>query len=122
MDSNNAADLNLLDESTSNVNVCNKKLLLTEKMYTTNNTAEWSIVHFESDEEENVEGFSDLVPSSWITAKGTLSWFPINEHRGTINKLVKQCTKPKPEWNCFSIKKIEESIGKFTMRLFFLCN
>lgn len=119
MDSNNA-DLNLLEESTANVNVCNKKLVLTEKM--SKNTAEWSIVHFESDEEEIVEGFSDLVPSSWITARGTLSWFPINEHRGTINKLVKQCTKPKPEWNCFSIKKIEENIGKFTMRLFFLYN
>ncbi|XP_011883633.1 PREDICTED: uncharacterized protein LOC105570796 [Vollenhovia emeryi] len=113
MDSNPAADLNLLNKSTSNVDVCSKKSVSAERTCAENNTAEWSIVYFESDKEENIEGFNDLIPSSWITAKGALSWYPMNEHRGTIKKLVKQCGKPNLEWNCYSIKKIEESIENF---------
>jgi len=30
----------------------------------------WSIVHFESDEENCDDGFNDLIPSSWIDAHG----------------------------------------------------
>ncbi|XP_018365077.1 PREDICTED: uncharacterized protein LOC108762533 [Trachymyrmex cornetzi] len=78
-----------------------------------NVTDQWSIVYFESDEEENVEGFSDLIPSSWITMMGTHSWYPMNEHKTTIHKLVKHCTKANPKWNCFSIKKTQESIGNY---------
>ncbi|XP_067213604.1 uncharacterized protein [Linepithema humile] len=84
-----------------------------EKTFTVNDATVWSIVHFESDEEDNVEGFNDLIPSSWITTMGTLSWYPINEHKGTIHKLVKQCAKANPEWNCFSIRKIEQGIENY---------
>jgi hypothetical protein len=73
----------------------------------------WSIVYFKSDEEEDIEDFHDLIPSSWITSSGTLSWYPMNEHQATIHKLVKQYAKPDSKWNCFSIKKIIENMGKY---------
>jgi len=82
---------------------------------TENNTSEWSIIRFDTDIEEDVKGFNDLIPSSWITKRGTLCWYPMNDHQATIQKLVKQCTKPNFEWNRFSMKKIEENIGKLYM-------
>lgn len=86
------------------------------QMHIDGNVAKWSIVHFETDEEENVEGFNDLIPSSWITTTGKLCWYPMDENQATIYKLVKQCAKVDPQWNCFSIKTIEKDIGKFYVR------
>ncbi|XP_036145344.1 uncharacterized protein LOC105828494 isoform X2 [Monomorium pharaonis] len=48
------------------------KSVFTEKTHIDNNhfddsMTEWSIVHFETDEEEEIENFYDLIPSSWIT-------------------------------------------------------
>lgn len=100
--------------SENNDNVCEISLF-TEKTHTDNDVAEWSIVHFETDEEEEIEGFDDLIPSSWITGK--LCWYPMQEHQATIQKLVKQCAKPNSKWNCFSITKIEVNIGKFCVKI-----
>lgn len=80
---------------------------------TENNTSEWSIIHFDTDIEEDVDGFNDLIPSSWITKRGTLCWYPMNDHQSTIQKLVKQCAKPNLEWDLFSMKKIEENIDNY---------
>lgn len=119
-DSSNSEQTILLKENDniSDVNDVNEKLVQDEcfKSYSaakerTKHMAEWSIVYFETDEEDIDEGFHDLIPSSWIT-RGTLR-YPINENRAIIHKLVKQCAKPGSEWNCFSIKEIEENIGKF---------
>lgn len=103
------------NEHLSNVkdNVFDKTSISATKEIIIDNMTEWSIVHFETDVEEDVESFNDLIPSSWITNSETLSWYPMNEHQATVQKLVKQCTKPYLDWNCFSIKKIEGNIGKF---------
>ncbi|XP_077272829.1 uncharacterized protein LOC143903250 [Temnothorax americanus] len=82
-------------------------------MHTDDDVAKWSIVHFETDEEEDIESFNDLIPSLWITTTGTFCWYPMTEHQATVQKLVKQCAKVNSEWNCFSIKTIEEGIGKY---------
>lgn len=75
--------------------------------------SEWSIVYFESDKDEIDEGFNDLIPSSWITAGG-VGWYPIKETKGKIQKSVKRCENPNyHDWNCFSIKEIENGIGNF---------
>lgn len=37
----------------------------------------------------------------------------MKEHKATIHKLVKQCAKPSIDWNCFSIKKIQEDIENY---------
>lgn len=83
------------DEHLSNVkdNVIDKTSISATKE-TIDNMREWSIVHFETDVEEDVESFNDLIPSSWITNSETLSWYPMSEHKATIQKRVKQCTKP----------------------------
>lgn len=95
-----------------------EKSILAKRVCTNNDVTEWSIVHFDSDEEENVEGFSDLIPSSWITMNGTLSWYPMNEHKATIHRLVKQCANVSLDWNCFSIKKLQEGIDKVYNKIF----
>lgn len=58
------------DISDKNKNVIREKSLFNEKTHTDNDVAEWSIVHFETDEEEDIEGFDDLIASSWITTTG----------------------------------------------------
>lgn len=78
----------------------------------------WSIVHFESVDED--ESFNDLIPSSWISNTGSLAWYPMNEHKESVQKLVKQCAKANSDWNCFPIKIIEEDIGKYYNRKTFL--
>lgn len=98
--------------SEKNDNVIGRKSVITEKTHVDNNVAEWSIVHFVTDDEEDIEGFNDLIPSSWITTTGTLCWYPMNEHQATTYKLVKQCAKANLKWNCFSVRKIEVNIGK----------
>lgn len=105
------------NESDTNVNVIGEKSVFAEKTHIENDMAEWFIVHFETDEEEDVEGFNDLIPSSWITTTGTLCWYPINEHQATIQKLVKQCAKVDSKWDCFSIRKIEVNIDKFYVKI-----
>lgn len=104
--------------SNTNDNVSCEKSVLARKMHTEDNMAKWSIVHFETDEEENIEGFNDLIPSSWIMTMGTLCWYPMKQHQATIHKLVKQCATANPKWNCFSVKIIEEGIGKFHVIIF----
>ncbi|XP_011698265.1 PREDICTED: uncharacterized protein LOC105456142, partial [Wasmannia auropunctata] len=76
-------------------------------------TPAWSIVHFDTDDENNLDSFNDLVPSSWISTLGTMCWYPMNKHQGTIQKLVKQCAKLNSEWDCFPIRKIEEGIENY---------
>ncbi|XP_067211579.1 uncharacterized protein [Linepithema humile] len=114
----NSADTILLKEDESSLhdvydNGSNKKSVFIAKTHTEDDIAQWFVVYFESDEEEDIESFNDLIPSSWITSSGTLSWYPMNEHQATIHKLVKQCAKPNLKWNCFSIKKIEENIENY---------
>lgn len=91
----------------------------------------WSVIEFETDTEDNVERFKDLVPSAWISSNKKVCWYPMHDHKSTIKKLVKQCAQMNPKWNCFSMKIIEENIGTFFLRfckiflnLFFLkkCN
>lgn len=74
---------------------------------------EWSILEFDTDVEDDIERFKDLVPSIWISSNKTVCWYPIYEHKSTIQKFSKQCEKVKPEWNCYSIKIIEENISTF---------
>lgn len=57
----------------------------------------WSIVHFDTDNEDNLNGFYDLVPSSWISTLGTMCWYLMEKHQGTIQKLTKQRAKSNPE-------------------------
>lgn len=92
-----------------------EKSIIAGKACIDDNVIGWSIVQFESDDEDNVESFLDLIPSSWIMGMGSLCWYPIEEHKATIQKLMKQCAKADLQWNCFSIKKIHEGIGKFPM-------
>lgn len=104
----------------SSININNdvpEGFMLSEK---TENVPEWSIVYFESDEEDCVDSFNDLIPSSWIATQGSLCSYPMNEHKSTIQKLVKQCATANVEWNYFTIKKIEEGIGKFSNKIKFL--
>ncbi|XP_024893541.1 uncharacterized protein LOC112468549 [Temnothorax curvispinosus] len=100
-----------------NDNVFCEKSVSTGKMHTDDDVAKWSIVHFETDEDEDIESFNDLIPSSWITTTGTLCWYPMTEHQATVQKLVKQCAKANSEWNCFAIKTIEEDIGKYDQKM-----
>lgn len=69
--------------------VTDETSVFSEKAQSINNNisqpmAEWSIVYFETDVEENIEGFNDLIPFSWITKGGTLGWYPMNEHQATL--------------------------------------
>lgn len=57
-----------------NDNVISEKSVFAGKACTDDDVGKWSIVHFETDEEEDVEGFNDLIPSSWITTMGILCW------------------------------------------------
>lgn len=41
----------------------------------------WSIVHFETDDENDMDGFDDLIPSSWISTLGTTCLYPMNIKR-----------------------------------------
>ena len=84
----------------------------------TKNVSEWSIIYFESDEEDNVESFNDLIPTTWITKEGSLCQYPMYEHKSTIQKLVKRCARANTSWNYFKIKKIEQGIGKFLKNVF----
>ncbi|XP_071574735.1 uncharacterized protein [Temnothorax nylanderi] len=110
----NATDTNM-NNNLPDVNdkVTGEKSVLASKMCTEDDVKEWSIVYFESDEEEDIEGFNDLIPSSWITNMGALSWYPMAEHKATIRKLVKQCVKADLKWNCFCTQKIQEGIENY---------
>jgi len=79
----------------------------------TDEIKQWSILEFDTDTEDDVERFKDLVPSKWISSNKTLCWYPIREHKSTIQKLAKQCAEANPKWNCFSMKVIEENISMF---------
>lgn len=120
-DSINVDNVNLIEKenlSDKQDDVIDKTLASTEKAQSTeNNTFKWSIVHFDTDIEENIESFNDLILSSWITKRETLCLYPMNEHRATIQKLVKQCAQPNFECNLFSMKKIEE-IGELHEMIF----
>lgn len=103
-----------VDIANDNITI-NEKLIHIAKKHTENiySEAEWSIVYFETDIEKEIDdGFYDLIPSSWIT-RGTSCFYPMHENRAIICKLAKHCAKPDLKWNYFSIKKIEENIGKF---------
>lgn len=73
----------------------------------------WAIVKFESDIEDDLEGFIDLVPTSWISNTNALCWYPMHQHKATIEKLAKKCVAVDTKWQCFSMKMIEEGIGMY---------
>lgn len=102
------SDIIINNTGDKNDDVIGEKSVLAEKTHVGDDGVEWSIVYFETDEDEDIEGFNDLIPSSWIIRARSLCWYPMNEHQATLQKYVKQCVKADTNWNCYSIKKIEE--------------
>ncbi|XP_067206932.1 uncharacterized protein [Linepithema humile] len=73
----------------------------------------WAIVEFESDTEDDLEGFIDLVPTLWISSTNALCWYPMHQHKATIEKLAKKCVAVDTKWKCFSMKMIQEGIEDY---------
>lgn len=75
-----------VDITNDNITV-NKNLIHTAKKHTENiySEADWSIVYFETNIETEIDGFHDLIPSSWIT-KGTSCFYPMHENHAIICK------------------------------------
>lgn len=89
-DSINVDNVNLIKEkenlSDKQDDVIDETLASTEKAQSIeNNTLKWSIVHFDTDIEENIESFNDLIPSSWITKRERLCFYPMNIEQRYIN-------------------------------------
>lgn len=88
----------------------------------------WALVEIDTLEEQDLEGFIDLVPSGWITSGKRFSWYPMGHHKSSIEKLAKMGGEADPKWDCFPMAIIEDGIGNFlqdpysyVIYLFFKC-